>query len=122
MLQVHPLRVLHDTLVAIEGCESLTVVHRACTLVAAGVSCNAMCPVLPPELADCAINWTSVLRKGLLKHHKLLAASISAHNAHTLAECDQYCLYTCTHNIVTLKNIYTSTPSHITNQRESRVG
>ena len=63
MLQVHPLRVLHDTLVAIEGCESLTVIHRACKLVAAGVSCNAMCPALPPELAECAINWTPVLRK-----------------------------------------------------------
>ena len=52
MLQVHTLRGLHDTLVAIEGCESLTVVHRACKLVAAGVSCNAMCPALPPELAS----------------------------------------------------------------------
>ena len=64
MLQVHPLRDLHDTLVAIEGCESLTVIHRACKLVySCGVSCDAMCPALPPELADCAINWTSELRK-----------------------------------------------------------
>ena len=35
MLQVHPLRDLHNTLVASEGCESLTVIHRACKLVAA---------------------------------------------------------------------------------------
>ena len=52
MLQVHALRGLHNTLVAIEGCESLAVIHRACKLVAAGASCNAMCPAPPPELAS----------------------------------------------------------------------
>ena len=33
MLQVHALRCLHATLVAIESCKCLTVIHRACRLI-----------------------------------------------------------------------------------------